>query len=81
METLRAGILAYFDSFDGLIPCRVLSIDPQRNVCAQLTANRGAYKRGEVLESSHNWVVPRSSVYVRSGQYRIKSHLIEVTQI
>ena len=72
--------LAYFDSFSGLIPCRVKSIsDPLSDVeglkgkttscllSVTLTASRGAYKKGEDIESNAIRVIPRSNV--RKSKY------------
>jgi hypothetical protein len=89
---LTAGSKAYFDSFlNGLIPCKVLAVReskielshsdvPLIRVQFKLTAARGPYKRGEVLDASNNFVVPRGAVYLRSGQYRIGFYRTEVSQ-
>ena len=69
-RTLRKGSLAYYDTFSGLIPCKVLSIKGGENglassehrVTFKLTANRRAYKRGEVLEAWALDVPPRSAI-------------------
>ena len=77
MQTLTIGSLAYFDSFAGLIPCKVLAITGQSGMCGsmqdvtlQLTAARGAYKRGEVLTTWGLHAVPRKSVYGRMRRIR-----------
>ena len=69
MLTLTNGSLAYYDCFAGLIPCKVLSITGTSGMCGsdqqvtfKLTASRGAYKRGEVLNSWGLHVVPRGAV-------------------
>jgi hypothetical protein len=72
MATLRPGSLAYFDTFTGLVPCRVDRIEgpdlfngaPSSEQIAHftLTANRGAYKRGEKLHAWVLHVVPRDAV-------------------
>ena len=69
---LSRGILGYLDTFAGLIPCRVVAVKSRSDVQVKLTANRGAYRRGEVLESTASLVVPRGCVHVRCGQYRIR---------
>lgn len=79
-DVFRAGILAYVDTFSGLVPCKVvrvieastLSVTSGR-IEVMLTAARGAYKRGEILIDNGHDVVPRSRVYVRGGQFRIQS--------
>ena len=80
LPTLKAGALAYFDTFAGLVPCRVTEIfttaAPGYSVRFKITATRGAYKRGETLDSHSRNVVPRSAVFVRSGQYRIRRYSI-----
>lgn len=70
METLKVGDLVYFDSFVGMLPCKVLAIDrvgswvtsSRQNVTVRLTAKRGAYKIGETLTVSSLHVCPRKSI-------------------
>ena len=83
METLRTGDLAYYNSFSGLIPCKVTKITgpfgfagSEQNVTFTLTANRGPYRRGESLTQWALHVVPRKSVRVTGGQYRIRCYQV-----
>jgi hypothetical protein len=89
-HTLRAGQLAFLDTFAGLVPCKVrtLVLDDDSpagvlrwTVTVKLTATRGAYKRGEVLtfagDDGRN-VVPRSAVYVRNYKFRIAGPIVPV---
>ena len=78
MTTLKTGCKAYYDTFNGLIPCVVLSVKSKWHVEFKLTANRAAYKRGEILSGNSLHVIPREAVYVRSGQCRIKLYQTEV---
>ena len=66
--------LAYYDSFSGLVPCKIISILPDNRLKIELTATRQAYKRGERLYITQSWVIPRECVKIRSGQYRILSN-------
>lgn len=73
-----AGELAFIDSFAGLIPCKVLAVSERTEngepfiVCTvKVTADRPSYSRGELAEVGTRYVIPRTSVRVRSGQYRI----------
>ncbi len=66
--TLEVGNLAYYDTFSGMIPCWIVSIDgpggnpsTAQTVTIKLTAKRGAYRRGEVLQTSGLHVCPRSA--------------------
>lgn len=81
MLTLTLGSKAYFDSFNGLIPCRVTDIrglnglaSTSQTVTVELTANRAAYRRGETVKTSGLHVVPRNAVHVRNGQKRIRPY-------
>lgn len=51
--TLKAGDLASYDAFlSGMVPCKVLEITPdgdEKVARVRVTADRGAYKRGEIL--------------------------------
>jgi hypothetical protein len=64
-------MLAYFDSFAGLVPCRVIAVgdwsDNSSLANVQFTATRGAYKRGEVLTTRLSRVVPRTAIRRRMG--------------
>ncbi len=69
---LNEGDLAYVDSFAGLVPCKVISLDwHARTAEVRITADRGAYKKGETYTGHTNRVVNRAHVVRRSGQYRI----------
>lgn len=70
--------LAYIDSFSGLVPCRALAMYEHKEpgtmyavtYCkVKITADRGAYRRGQYLDVTARIVVPRESVYRRNGQY------------
>lgn len=86
VPTLRAGALAYFDSFvAGLVPCKVLSIKGESAECARsdqevtlkLTAARGPYKRGEIMQSSALWVAPRDAIRRTKYSARITAYAVE----
>ena len=87
MPILKANSLAYFDSFSGLIPCKVICINgpsgrasSEQKVMVRLTANRRGYKKGEVLTEWALHVVPRDAVYFRDHSARIGSYLVEGDQ-
>ena len=68
-------LLAYWDSFAGLIPCRVTrydaAIDPYYPACvvAILTADRGCYHKGEVIAQNTGAIWPRDCVRTKRGTY------------
>lgn len=72
----KAGELAYYDTFSGTIPCKVISVYPDKYGCTRITikitADRKSYHKGEIIKNifAHD-IVPRKSLIVRSGQYRI----------
>lgn len=66
---LKAGTLAYWDTFAGLVPCRVRHVRAARGgypgwkVDITLTAARSPYKRGEIHDGlTPSTVVPRHCV-------------------
>ena len=78
------GTLAFFDSFGGLIPCKVQSIKDsipvdhalrgRSSFCtirAKVTATRGAYLKGDEIESTALHIVPRSHASRRKYGARI----------
>ena len=79
--TLKTGCLAYFDSFAGLVPCKVESVQREANglihtvrVQVRFTATRGAYKRGESHTESALWVFPRGAVYRQRSMSGARVH-------
>lgn len=74
-------MLAYLDSFAGLVPCRIVAVgdwnDPASLARIRYTATRGAYKRGEYDVQQLSNLVPRHAVYKsrqHCGQYRIRAY-------
>lgn len=73
--------LAYWDSFSGLVPCKVIRVetspDPDWNdafghkycVVAILTANRGPYRKGEQIAQSPAHIWPRDCAKPKRGTY------------
>ena len=85
MQTLTIGSLAYFDSFNGLIPCRVTDIrglnglaSNGQTVTVELTVKRAAYRKGEIITTSGLQIVPRDAVRIRSGIKRIAPYHVFV---
>lgn len=71
---LHLGDLAYYDSFTGLIPCKVLDVENGWATEIKITATRGGYKKGERLYGfSPRHVIRRAQIHVKNGQYRIRS--------
>lgn len=70
--------LAYFDSFAGLVPCRIVAVGDWDNKFSdarvQFTATRGPWKKGEFYTALLCRIVPRKAVSVRNGQYRIRAY-------
>lgn len=72
----------YWDSTQGLVPCKLVSADPPtprglRKVRLRLTATRGLWKRGEVVEvHAHHYVfiVARRS---KTGQHIVATASID----
>jgi hypothetical protein len=90
--TLRSGDLAFYDSFAGLIPCKVLRIigrtsetatseaetaTSEADVTVRLTATRGAYRKGETLSGWSLHIVPRAAVFTSRGQHRIGPYRVQ----
>lgn len=83
VPNLAVGQLAYYDTFNGAIPCKVLHITGQSNqpissvdVKFKLTAARGAWKKGEIITCSSLWVFPRKARHQRNGVYRIGHYTV-----
>lgn len=83
--TLRTGMLAYFDSLRGLVPCRVLSVSgfPGRASTAQtveikITADCPGWKRGEHWTTNGLHAVPRRAIRRGKIHARILPYSVEV---
>ncbi len=69
-------MLAYYDSFAGLVPCRIIQsgnwADGSSSVEVRFTATRGPYREGETEILPLRRVVPRSAVYRTRGRHSAK---------
>jgi hypothetical protein len=88
MEALKTGDKAYFESFNGLVPCKVVRITGEsgmasvsHRVTIQLTASKSAYNRGETIESNGLHVIPRKAIHYRAGIARIQVYRVEVSKV
>jgi hypothetical protein len=88
-QTLRIGSLAYFDSFAGLIPCKVIAITGPPGVqtptswvrvIAAVTVDKSPYRRGEIVDGGAFWIVPRNAVKRAIKGARVRAYLVEVPQ-
>lgn len=82
---LREGSLAYFDSLQGPIPCKVRTISGVSGapgsaqwVTVVLTANRGPWKRGETQTGFGHRFIPRGALKQRRYGARITYYTVEV---
>lgn len=75
-NVFHEGTAAYYDTLQGLIPCKVLEITetgvgfrvgPRNIIKFKLTADRGAYKKGEILTADARLVPPQKMI--RKRQY------------
>lgn len=84
IHTLRTGDLAYYDSFTGLIPCKVRSIKGIGGICSTaqtvtliVTAERKGYLKGDTIETTGLHAVPRGSVRRSKYTTGIRSYFVE----
>ncbi len=90
---LTTGSLAYFDSFGGMVPCKVTSItgpsglpSSAQQVTLTVTASqakccgRSPYKRGDTIETNGLHALPRDAHHHGTcGIGYIKAYLVETT--
>jgi hypothetical protein len=82
---LKSGDLAYFDSFSGLVACRVQRItgtsgpaSTAQTVRFRITASGNkAYKHGDILETHGLHVVPRNAVHRIGYFFRIRVYQVQ----
>jgi len=75
----------YYDSFNGLIPVKVLRITGVSGIAStaqrctlQVTASRSAYKRGEIIETNGLHLVPWQAVRRTPFGTRIRPYELTV---
>lgn len=64
------GMLAYFDSMTGIVPCKVLRRYDDTNLEIRLTATRNVWHKGMIQIVSESFVIPRDKVR-RSRKYGV----------
>jgi hypothetical protein len=82
---LKSGDLAYFDSFAGLVACRVQRITGTSGIAStaqtvrfRITASgNGTYKHGEILETHGLHVCPRPAVHRIGYFFHINRYQVE----
>lgn len=85
METLRSGIAARFDTFNGLVPCRVLSVagesrpyaSSSQRVRIRITRTGRGYRAGEIIGTSALRVVPVRSIRRRRYSNTIRVYAVQ----
>lgn len=83
MHTLQSGISAYFDSFAGLVPVKVLSIlrDHSGHTAeVRVTRTVKAYKKGDVFTSETRWIVPSRAIRRRRYSTVILPYAVQADQ-
>lgn len=70
-EFPATGDLAALDTFSGLVPCRVVDPNTAQGVAVTVTADRGAYRKGETVYMPARYVIPRTAIRVRGGRFVI----------
>jgi len=88
MRMHYAGELAYYDTFSGLVPCKVNKVmeggtgqqTTSGLIAVTLTADRGAYRRGEEIHAHARDIIPREHVRTRSGKYTVHTGYYWSTQ-
>ena len=80
---MKTGDKAYIDSFNGLVACQVLEFVPAGDTAlahypasyrVKVTAQTGrGYVRGEIVTRPVWAIIARERVFVRCGQYRIRT--------
>lgn len=75
---LQSGTFAYINSTDGLVPCKVLSIDEWGQACVMITAARPGWVKGRALtiRSPRLSLVSRDQVKHRNGETTIIGTLL-----
>ncbi len=53
-------VLAYYDCDAGMLPCTALRELDNGNIALRVNVTRGGYKRGEIIEGSPLWTIPRA---------------------
>ncbi len=84
-HVLKSGDLAYFDSFAGLVACRVQTITGTSGVASTAqtvrfritAAGNKTSNRGEILETSALHVCPRNAVHRVGLFFKIRCYQVQ----
>ena len=77
------GTKAFYDTFAGMVPCVVIEVkekvygfftSPRDSIVIKLTADRGAYKKGEILTVSAFCCPPRNMIHKMKYSSRIRTY-------
>lgn len=81
---LQSGHSALFDTFQGLVPVKVLSIKGTDGIASsaqtvqfEITEDYRSYRKGEKLSRPAIWVIPTKAVVLRQHQYRILPYAVQ----
>lgn len=88
MPTLAVGCAARYDTFSGLIPCKVLKIERRegfekewrpctaQTVTIKITRTVAAYEKGEIIETTGLNVIPPRAIRRRQYSTVILGYLV-----
>jgi len=86
MPVLKVGEKAYYDTFSGLILCKVIALSGSAaqptssiKVDFELLETKQAYRKGERLCSSSLWVAPVAAVRKTKYSHVIGHYTVEAT--
>lgn len=87
LPVLKTGDNAYWDTFAGVVPCKVLSIQGADGMCStnqrvkiKLTAGRGPYVSGEEHEDFGHSVLPKQCLLHRQYSSVIGPYAVQADQ-
>jgi len=81
-NVFHEGTSAYYDTFSGLVPCKVIEIKeqcygyrcgPYDAVKFKVTADHGPYRKGEILTADASHVPPKSMIRKLQYSNRIRT--------
>ena len=78
MDTLKSGALAWYESLQGWLPCKVLAMPDRDHITVRFTTDHRPFKRGSEFTTTILHVVPRNSLHSR-GSYGLSKWISRFT--
>ena len=79
LPVLKTGCLAWYQSLQEWLPCKVIALPDRDDIAVQFTTNVGPCDRGDIILTTILHVVPRQSLHSKRGSYGTQKYVSRFT--